>query len=358
VWLDLTKLRFAKGSIPQEEIAYLIVARYLYEKRNDPSEPLWKLFFGEKKWEDLEKEWSTPQKKVKIIDLEKGTVNLMPELVAIVSARYIIGHFQQPNLPEFIEEMKRSHRLEKLDDFFYKTAFDKLAVVKVYFTFENPEILEGQREGMQRLIHLIDIYRLIKAAEKVGGEGGKYLGIIIDQEHYLHNNLDPIKEIDVCPDDLGKYVVAFHVGAPKPYQPAHEPIDIGSEAQYWIYVYSWHLRKKGFGKLRNGIFIFERGGARGGQLPANYVSLSAAALRIIVKYLEKDVPPEKLPPEFYGISMDEIISPDRQLAIIRQHFFDPLKGLLQFPEESHGFLGRKAIEKGKKPDEWKREELR
>ena len=357
MWLELTKLRFAKGSITQEEIAYVIVARYLYEKRNDPSEPLWKLFFGDKTWEDLEKEWSTPTKTVKIVDLERGVVNLMPELVALVASRYIIGHFQQPNLPEFIEEKKRSFYLEKLDDFYYKTAFEKLAVIKVYFTFENPEILEGQREGLQRLIHAVDIYRLVKAAEMIGGEGGKYFGIIFDQEHYLHNNLDPIKEIEACPDDLGKYLIGFHVGAPKPYHPAHEPIDLASDAQYWIYVYAWHLRKKGFGVLREGILIFERGGARG-RLPAQFIGESAIALKRIAEYLEKDIPPEKLPPEFYGISTDEILSEERQLAIIKEHALDPLKGLLHVPEEHYGFFSRRAIERGKKPEEWKKEELR
>jgi len=358
MWLDLTKLRFSKGSIAQEEIAYLIVARYLYEKRNDPSEPLWKLFFNNKSWEDLEAEWSTPQKEVKIIDPEKGTINLMPEIVALVSCRYIIGHFQQPNTPEFIEEEKRAKQVQSLEGFYYKTAFEKLAELKVYFTFENPEIIEGQREGLQRLIHAKDIYILVKAAEVMGGEGGSFFGIILDQEHYLHNNLDPIKEIDVCPDDLGNYLIGFHVGAPKPYHPAHEPIDIGSEAQYWIYVYAWHLRQKGFGRLRKGIFIFERGGARGGQVPSQFIGQSAAALRLIVKYLEADTPPERLPPEFYGISTEEILSEGRQLAIIKKHFLDPLKGLLHVPEETYGFLGGKAIEKGKKPEEWEREELR
>jgi len=357
MWVDLSRLRFAKGSITQEEIAYLIVARYLYEKRNDPSEPIWKLFFGEKSWEDLEKEWEINGAPVKMIDLEKGMINLMPEIVAAVACRYIIGHFQQKNLPEFIEETKRSLQREKLDDFYYKTGFEKLAEIKVYFTFENPEILEGQREGLQRLIHAYDLYRLIKACEIMGGEGGKYIRIIYDIEHYLHNNLDPIKEFDACPDDVGEYVIALHVGAPKPYHPAHWPIDVGSEAQYWVYVYAWHLRKKKFGVSKRGIFIFERGAGRG-KAPSEFVGETPVALRLIAKFLERDVPPEELPPEFYGISMEEILSEERQQAIIREHFMDPIRGLLQVPEEAYGFLGGKALEKGKRPEEWKKEELR
>jgi len=37
---------------------------------------------------------------------------------------------------------------------------------------------------------------------------------------------------------------------------------------------------------------------------------------------------------------------------------DPLRGTLKVPEEEYTFLSRAAIEEGKKPEEWKKEELR
>ena len=355
MWLELTRLRYAQASISQEEIAYLIIARYLYEKRNESREPLWKLFFGDKKWEDLEKEWNR-----KIIEFEKGLIHLMPEVVAMVSARYIIGHFEQKNLPEFLVEKKRKMHIdsESWDKFYEKTGFEKLATIKVYFTFENPEIIEGQREGLQRLIHAVDMYRLAKASELMGGEGGKYIKVIVDIEHFLHNGLDPIKEFESCPDDFGNYVVAMHVGAPKPYHPAHEPIDIGSDAQRWIYKYAYLLRKKNFGKNRTGIFIFERGGARGGRTPSQFIGQSAAALKLVVEYLEKDTPPEKLPLKFYGVSPEGLLSMERQRAAIFEHRLEPLKGTLIATEEEHTFLGRAATGKGAPPEKWKKEELR
>jgi hypothetical protein len=369
---NITKLRFAEGAITYEDIAYLIVARYLYEERDNPNERLWKLFFKDKKWEDLENEFG-----VKFFD-ENGEVRLPPKIVALVAARYIIGHFTEKNKEEFILEQKillekifGEEKVKDIEKFFLKkTPFEKLEIInkiasektkrKFMIVFENPEITRAGEEGLQRLIHAVDIYLMVKAAEEISN--GTYLGMVFDAEHYLHNNLDPLNEIKNLQQeakDVGRFLIVFHVGSPKPYHPAHEPIDIGSEAQYWIYKYSFELRKIGFGVSDNeGIFIFERGSARGGQYPAQFIGQSAAALRIIVEFLEKDVEPEKLPLDFYGISPKEILSEERQLAIIKEHFFDPLKGLLQLPEEEYTFLGSKAIEKGKRPDEWKEEELR
>jgi hypothetical protein len=379
---EITKLRFAEGAITYEDIAYLIVARYLFEERNNPNEPLWNLFFPnystENGWEKLEEDLMG--KEVKFLNIERGEVRLPPQIVALVAARYILGHFTERNKEEFIAEEKRQlerilpkDKLKEIEEnFLKKTPFEKLAILnnlisekvgkgerKFMILFENPELKAVGEEGLQRLIHAVDIYKMVKAAEKIAKD--VYIGMVFDQEHYLHNNLDPMNEIKSLKSeasDLGKFLLVFHVGAPKPYHPAHEPIDIGSEAQFWIYKYAYELRKLGFGVGENeGIFIFERGGARG-QTPAQFIGQSAAALRIIVEYLEKNVEPEKLPPEFYGISPREILAEERQLAIIREHFFDPLKGLLQVPEEEYTFLGSKAIEKGKRPEEWKKEEMR
>ena len=373
---NITRLRFAEGAITHEDVAYLIVARYLYEKRNDEKEPLWKLFFKDKKWEELEKEFG-----VEFLD-KNGEVRLPPQIVAIVAARYVIGHFMEKNKEEFIIEQKRlferivgNEKVKEIEEkFLKKTPFEKLKEInrlisekkkgkRLTIVFENPEITRAGEEGLQRLIHLTDIYKMVKAAKELTGD--VYLGIVFDQEHYLHNNIDPLSEIKSLQNEagndneVGRFILVFHVGAPKPYHPAHQPIDIGSEAQYWIYRYAFELRKLGFGKNGNeGIFIFERGGARGGQYPAQFIGQSAAALRIIIEFLEKEMEPEKLPPEFYGISSREILSEERQFAIIKEHFLDPLKGLIQVPEEEYTFLGSKAIEKGKRPEEWKKEELR
>ena len=102
--------------------------------------------------------------------------------------------------------------------------------------------------------------------------------------------------------------------------------------------------------------IFERGSPE-------EVRQSIEAVKILVDFLDKDIDPDdiKKHPEkyksFYGIDFGQVASMDRQKVVIREHAWDPLKGLLQVPEEEHGFLGKGAIEKGK-GEEWKKERYR
>jgi hypothetical protein len=112
------------------------------------------------------------------------------------------------------------------------------------------------------------------------------------------------------------------------------------------------LRQKGFGKDKECYIIFERGG------PETFQQ-SIIALQLIIECLNKDIPPEKLMehPEFFGIDIKQMGSIERQRAVIREHAFDPLRGLIAVPEETHGFFGRAAVERGK-AEEWRRERYR
>jgi len=118
-----------------------------------------------------------------------------------------------------------------------------------------------------------------------------------------------------------------------------------------LYRTYWNLRQKGAGKEEKVFMIFERGG---GQDP---IQQSIIALQLIKKFLEKDCPPDKLPLEFYGLDTGQWASSERQKAQILEHAFDPLKGMLQVPEEEHGILGKASIEKGK-GEEWRKEKYR
>mgnify|MGYP001609230653 CR=1 FL=1 len=79
---------------------------------------------------------------------------------------------------------------------------------------------------------------------------------------------------------------------------------------------------------------------------------------MIVDELIKNTIPDKLPLSFYGVSTEGFYSEERQMAVIRDHARDPLKGLIMVPEETFRFLPGKAIEKGKKPEETAKEEWR
>jgi hypothetical protein len=82
-------------------------------------------------------------------------------------------------------------------------------------------------------------------------------------------------------------------------------------------------------------------------------------LRLIVRFLQKNTPPDKLPEEFFGVYPRGLLAEERQWVTIFQHRMDPLKGLIKIPETDYTFLSRAAItELGKRPEEWKKEEYR
>jgi len=359
-WLGATATRHTKGAITEEEIAYAIITKYLETKKDDPKEPLWKLFFGEKtSLVDLEKKWGRKDEKTgeikarRLADPDTGDIYLDPDVIAMVGCRYIIGHFESDPLPEYIAEMTQKKPERVNDSFYTKKAIDKLKQVKVTLVFENPELSEAGTEGLQRIIRGKHMYNFVKAAEKVLGT--EYIRLLIDLNHWVHNAIDPGSEFDILKKeapDFGKYVKAVHIYEPWPIH-EHAPFDIPSDEQVKIYRWLYQLRQIGF---KEGILVYERGGGENPQQIARTVIL---ALREIITNLEKDVEPKKLPLEFYGISPAGVFSPERQMVIIREHARDPLKGLIIAPEEEHTALGKEALAKPEMtPEKWKKEELR
>ncbi len=358
-WLGTSATRHTRGTITDEELAYVIAAKYLELKRNDPKEPLWKLFFGDKSLETLEKQWGKKNPKTGDIDPRRlandktGEIYLDPDIIAMVGCRYIIGHFEADPLPEYLAEMQQK-KPERINDTFYqKKAIDKLKQVKVTLVFENPELNEAGTEGLQRIIRGKHMYNFVKAAQQVLGT--EYIRLLIDLNHWVHNAIDPGSEFDILKKeapDFGKYVKAIHIYEPWPIH-EHAPFDIPSDEQMKIYRWLFQLRQIGF---KDGILVFERGGGENPQQISRTVIL---ALREIIKNLEKDVDPNKLPLEFFGISPEGVLSTERQMVIIREHARDPLKGLIIAPEEEHTALGKEALAKpGMTPEKWKKEELR
>ncbi|MBI3412791.1 MAG: hypothetical protein HY051_01780 [Candidatus Aenigmarchaeota archaeon] len=271
----------------------------------------------------------------------------------VVAMEYINGHFsasmqyRNPDTGKFTIEKNKNGKDLNLKEYIKENKF--------VVTFETPQITEKQ-EGLLRIVRSEHIYHLVKKIREFNGDAN-YLSdlvfISLDFEHMLTHNLNIDLEITELPQDGGALCKVIHVGQPKPIHPAHAPIYVGSEAQELIYRYLFELRKKGF---KDGWIIFERGG---GQSPLEWMRSSVYAMRLIVEYLEKEMDPDKLPPEFYGISPESEFSEQRQLVVIQNHFFAPLAGTLAVPEEEHTFLGRTATERpGLAPEKWKKEELR
>jgi sugar phosphate isomerase/epimerase len=280
-----------------ERIAYFAIAKWM----QDINDPLWKSIVGKKIPDD-----KLPEK------VEKW--------VPAVSAKYIWGHFNPINTKK------------------YKDPKPLLAKNKLYFVFEST-MGSGGLEGLNRIFrpsHFIKLCQVIKS---------KWVGVCFDFEHVLSQNVDPKKDIEDIPYGAANLLKVCHLGFPTPHPTAHMPIPLGSKQQLWLYERLFELRKKGF---KDGYLIFERGSAPRDQ--------SLLALRIIKEFLEKDVEPKDLPLEFYGMKPG---GPDvkRQEVAVRDHFMDPLKGMLAVPEEEYTFLGKTATDRGK-AEVWKKEKYK
>lgn len=317
-----------------ERYAYWLIAKWM-EKNNDP---LWTSilnatieFFAKSENKQVE-EW-LKDKGIKQLSIEDENFRKYGYIwVPAVSAKYLWGHLNQDKNPD-----------KRYSDF--KPTLKKY---KMPLVLETPMAHRGIEEWL-RLPNPIQMYHL---AKQIGIE---YVQLALDLEHMLSIRLDPEKVFDVFPEDAGKYVRVIHAGYPSPLSPAHIPIPFGSDQQVYLYKMYYKLWKKGFGKDKSIEYylVFERGGG------ADPVQQSILALRKIVEYLEKDIKPEDLMkhPDFFGISVGEIASMERQWQAIHEHGRDPLKGMIVVSEEEYGFLGRAATEKGK-AEIWKKEELR
>ena len=222
-------------------------------------------------------------------------------------------------------------------------------------TIENPDARDPSEAGRYMLWRPKQMYVAIKnVREELKRMKNPYwdkIFMLIDFEHLATQGVDPledIKELVKKVPNVGELIISIHSNHPTPLH-SHLPIEIGDDV---IYRLLWTLRKAGLGKKRTTYLVFERGGFR------DPFKRSVTALRLMAKFLEKDVPPEELPPEFYGISPSGLLAEERQWVNVFQHAMDPLKGLIKIPEEEYTFLGRAAVEAGKRPEEWKKEEYR
>src|SRR3989344_993991 len=317
-----------------ERTAYYLVAKWM-EVNNDP---LWlsiiniTIDYYAKKDNKTREKWLS-DKNIKKISIDDEAFRKFYQLwVPSVSAKYIWGHFRRDAAPSDAPKYDDPKKI--------------LEEKKIFFVFETPMAGLGN-EDLLRLPQPAQMYYFVKQLNS------DRFGIAVDIEHMLMDGLNVEAAIYVIPEGAGKWIRVVHAGWPSPLGPAHIPIPLGSEQQYYLYKTYWNLRQKGMGKdPKDEVFIiFERGGG------GDPIQQSVLSLRLIKQFLEKDVAPEKLPMEFWGLETGQWSSIDRQLATVREHAWDPLKGLLQLPEEEHGVYSKAAVEKGK-AEEWKKEKLR
>jgi sugar phosphate isomerase/epimerase len=211
-------------------------------------------------------------------------------------------------------------------------------------TFETPDARDPTHAGLFVLWQQRQIYVAIKNIRKTLKTDKVWM--LVDFEHMATQGVDPIKDMeDILKKipDFGTLAIAIHANAPNPGH-AHLPLELGDVR---VYKLMWYLYRTGFGKDKLVYVIYERGG---GDDPFKQ---SVETLRHIITYIQKNVDPDHLPPEFFGVKGAVAGSEIRQEAIVRDHAWEPLKDLLEMPEEEWGLLSSSAVKKGK-AKEWEK----
>lgn len=318
---------------------YHIMARYMFYTKD----PIWiemtkyykdvmekyKLDYNDKSW--LDKAWAKAE--------EENDRRFKEFFYGVVGAKFLEGHIKR--LLEWID-----------GDLINKELKGKAELIEnaknLQITIESPDARDPMHAGLFLLWHPIQIYVAVKMIRK--NLKTDRVWMLQDFEHVATQGVDPIKEMEkiikLAPD-FGELTLAVHSNAPNPGHP-HIPLEIGDVR---VYKLLYFLRQTGFGRNRTVYVIYERGG---GDDPFKQ---SVEVLRLCVKYLERDVPPEDLPLEFFGVKGLMAGDIERQRQIIEDHLTEPLKDLLEVPEEEWGFFSSAAQRKGRLR-EWEKEKWR
>jgi hypothetical protein len=268
---------------------------------------------------------------------------------AAVGSKYLEGHikkvfewlkdeFIKKELPDLARDKKEEAELVKI-------ARDLVIAI------ENPDAREPSNAGLYFLFRPKQIYASIKTIRRTL-DTDKVM-MLQDYEHLATQGVDCIIEsrnfIEKTPD-FGELTISVHANHPNPLHP-HHPIELGDVILYELL---YHLRVTGMGVKKDAYLIFERGG---GEDPFVH---AVDALKIMAQFLQNDPPtsPNELPLEFFGMKGPTAGDVIRQIQIVRDKAFEPMKDLLEIPEEEWTMLSQTAIRKGKKPEAWKRGEFR
>ncbi|MBI4173142.1 MAG: hypothetical protein HY519_00305 [Candidatus Aenigmarchaeota archaeon] len=268
---------------------------------------------------------------------------------AAVGSKYLEGHLKAAF--HWLEEKFIKEEIPKVAKDREEEAELKHIAENLIIGMENPDSRSPEYAGLFILWRTKQIYAAVKSIRDRYPQWGKRVMMIVDHEHLANQGLDALNESNESIakiKDFGELVVSVHANHPNPLQP-HIEIEMGDVL---LYTLLHNLRKTGFGKKRVGYLIFERGG---GEDPFKH---SVDNLRLMAYYLEQDVKPDDLPPEFFGVEGLQAGSYMRQLQIVRDHTWDVMKDLLEIPEEEWTFLSSTAVKKGKKPEQFKRAEFR
>jgi len=265
---------------------------------------------------------------------------------AVVGGKFLQGHLER--LDKWINDVLIGKEIAKMSDPKERDDLTKIAK-NIKFAIEIPDARDPTHAGLFLLWHPKQIYAAVKVIRESMKNDRTWL--LEDWEHLATQGLDPVKEFEklvkIAPD-MGEITLSVHANAPNPMH-AHEPLELGDIRVYKLLYY---MRQTGFGKKTKSYIIYERGGAK------DPYQKAVAVLRLAVKSLEKDIHPNELPEEYFGMKGPVAGDIERQKQIISDHAQDPLKDLMEMSEEDWTMLSQAAMKKGKKPEQWKRAEFR
>ncbi len=343
---DSEELRAVVGIVD----GYHIMAHYLFytkdpqwlamvEEYKDVVVDKYGLDYNNKDW--LDDTWKTAE--------SENDKDFKEFFYAVVASKMLEGHmkaaldwiknkFIKEEIPDIVKGLPEKEREAE------KEALEKIAK-NLIIGIENPDARSSEHAGMYPLWRPRQIYSAVKTLRSVL-KTDKVM-IIVDHEHLATNGVDALQESRKyikTKHDFGELVISVHANHPNPLHP-HEPIELGDTILYELI---YNLRLTGLGVKRTAFLVFERGG---GEDP---FQKSIDSLRLMSKFLEKSPPTatDDLPLEFYGL---DGMSGDtqRQLMIVMDHTMDPIKDLMELPEEEWTFLSKVAREKGR-AESWKK----
>jgi len=321
---------------------YIIMANYLFLEKD----PMWVAMADE--YKDLMKKYKLNYEDPNWLnwafdDAQKHNDREFKEFFyAVVSAKFLEGHMVAAF--EWIEKEFIPNEIKKLpeknsEDKKFKEECIKTAK-SIIIGIENPEAREPHYAGSHTLWRPKQIYAAVKTARKTNKLSR--LMLILDHEHLATQGVDALlesRESILTKKDFGELTISVHANHPNPLHP-HDALEFGDTVLYELI---YNLVKTGFGKKGTRFLIYERGG---GDDP---YQRSIDVLRLIAKFVVKEIPLDDLPIEFFGLEGEAAAmgGRDRQLQIIEDHKMDPLKDLFEIPEEEWGILSSTAKGKGK-----------
>jgi len=296
----------------------------------------YKMNYRDKEW--LDKAWHTAE--------QNNDRDFKEFYYAVVAAKFLAGHMEK--LEKWLNDEFIKNELATIRDSNERKHL--IAIAKnLKFTIETPDARDPAHAGLYLFWHPKQIYAAIKIIRET--QKNDRVWMLQDWEHLATQGLDPIEEakqlVKIAPD-AGEITLAVHANAPNPMH-GHLPLELGDVR---IYQLLYYMRKTGFGKKTKAYVIYERGGDE------DPYQQSVVVLRLAVKFLEQDIHPDELPEEYFGMKGPVAGDFERQKQIIQQHAWEPLKDMLETPDQEWTFLSQAAMKKGKKPETWKKSEFR